>query len=441
MNDHSPRALRPYVPVRPPQGPRVANHRQMLTLSLAPLLVASAAFVVFLLSALLLDARVGIAYFGADADHFSVLEHQLVHHRAARFHPAMIVLGLGWMKSFAPLAAWIAPHVLLKAMFAAVGAAGVYAAISVFSMMLPRGYALLGGILYGSSLGVWYFSAIPESKILTATLSVFYIAAYLRLRQRWTMPGTIGLTAILAIACLNEIVSAFLIAIPLVDLLLRRGLDWKHGRWIAAHVLVALVAWFVLEVFVNGGLVPESNKPEMQSHFAMLLYYIASNDYSLASIHGFISNWFFFNIVAPTPHALWWREHGGYFQPSLAAYFWSPYALGVLALVAVAAAAALLPRYRAPSLGPAGSLLLPLAAYAAIRTTFFLIFNPAEPLLFSPAVTLAHWLILLVPFAASRFPAKRALLTALSVLLVVTNAGFMVGPDGWTGLAARLAGP
>lgn len=74
---------------------------------------------------------------------------------------------------------------------------------------------------------------------------------------------------------------------------------------------------------------------------------------------------------------------------------------------------------------------MPITAYAVVRGVFFFIFNPSEPLLFSPAVTFAHWSLILVPFVASPFPAKRELLAALCVLLLATNAGFMLGPDGW----------
>lgn len=438
MNEYSP----------PPLKPRETSQRTGFTIDEArlgvlapgPLLIAGAAFVVYLLSAVHLDARDAIAYFGADSDHYSVMEQQSFHYRAARFHPATILLGLGWMKLLSPLSPWIAPSLQLKAMFAAVGAVGVLAAISAFSVLVPRAYALLGGALFASSFGVWYFAAIPESKILTATLSTAYIAAYIRLRDHWTPLRAVGLTAILALACLNEIVSGLLVGIPIVDHLMRHGVDWRRGRWLAGHIVVGLIVWLVLEVVVNGGLIPESKKPELQSHWSMFLHYIASNNYGLASLHGFVANWFAFNIAAPTPHALWWTEFGGYFEPSLLAYRWSLVGMAAIILLATVCVVSLLPRYRASDLGAAGGLLLPLAAYALARAGLFFIFNPSEPLLFSPAVTLAHWLIVLVPFAASRFPAKPTLLAVLCVALIAANAGFMVGPDGWAALWARPAG-
>lgn len=422
-------------------GAKVAEKKaEGSALAVDVLSLTAIAFGVYWLTAVVLASRHAAGHFGADANFYAVLADLGIHHRAARFHPVTTTLGYAWMKLFLPLAPWLAPATILKAFFAAVGALGVWAAMSIFTVLLPRGYVLLGGVLYGSSLGVWYFSGIPESKIVTATLSVLYIAAYVRLRQRWSLTSAIALSVMLALACLNEIVSAFLLAVPIVDVLLRQGFDWRRFRWLAAHVPVVLVSWFVLEVFVNGWLIPESKYVEGQSHFNMLLYYIAKNDYGLASLHGFIANWFFFNIVAPTPQALQWAHVGGYFESSLAAYLASPIAVTTLLLIAAIAIAGLLLRRGGAELGPGGQLLLPLAAYALVRAVFFFIFNPSEPLLFSPAVTIAHWLILLVPFAASRFPAKRALLAALCVLLFATNAGFMLGPGGWSGLWTRIAG-
>jgi len=412
------------------------------TLTPGILIVTGAAFAVYWLTGIVLASRQTIAHFGADSTFYAVLADMAVHHRAARFHPVTTTLGLAWMKTFSPLLTpWLAPATILKAMFAAVGALGVWAAMAIYTVLLPRGYALLGGILYASSLGVWYFSGIPESKIVTATLSVLYIALYVRLREDWSVTGASALGAILALACLNEVVSAFLLAIPVVDGLMRHGFDWRRYRWLAAHIPVGLAAWYILEVFVNGWLVPESAYQEGQSHFNMLLYYIAKNDYGLASLHGFIANWFFFNIVAPTPQAPLWPQAGGYFEPTLAAYLASPIALLTLGLIALIAIVGVWPRLRAARLGTGGELLLPLVTYALVRAVFFFIFNPSEPLLFSPAVTIVHWLILLVPFAASRFPAKPALLGALGVLLIATNAAFMLGPEGFAGIAGHFAKP
>jgi hypothetical protein len=439
MND-----LSPYTASPPKNALRVRTTQGSTShgaLSVGPLLLTAVFFGLYWLTAIVLAERHAAGHFGADTAFYAVLADMGVHHRAARFHPVTTTMGVAWMKAFSFLTPWFAPATILKAHFAAVGALGVWAAMAAFSALLPRSYVLLGGILYGSSFGIWYFSGIPESKIVTATLSVLYVAVYVHLRERGSQTGAVTLSVVLALACLNEIVSAFLLAIPIVDALLRHGLEWRRYRWLIAHVPVVFAAWLVLDLVVNGWLIPETADPEGKSHFSMLLFNIMKNDYGLASLHGFIANWFFFSIVAPTPHALHWPQAGGYFAPTLLAYLTSPLAVAALLVIAMVGAANLIPRYRAASLGPGGQLLLPLAAYLVVRGMFFFIFNPPETLLFSPAVTFALWCLLLVPFAASRFPAKKVALGALCVLLLASNAGFMVGPDGWTGVAGRFAGP
>jgi hypothetical protein len=433
MNDDQPIALSRSSPVRVDHTSGVEAHERLHPL--IPVLLAVAAFVVYWRSAVILDGRSSTAMFGADSPHYEYLRQSLVNDRAARFHPLTIVLGLGWMKLFAPLTAWMTPAVPLNGLFAAVGAVGVWASTVTFATLLPRRLALLGGMLYAASLGVWYFAAIEESKIVTATLAVLYIAAYVQMRERWTLGAAIGLAIILAMACLNEIVSAGLVAIPVVDAMARRGFEARREPWIAVHAMVVPAVWFFLEVFVNGRLIPETVHVEGQSHYNMLLYYLAKNDYGLASIYSFVLNWFLFNIAAPTPTAPLWAEFGGYFAPAFTNYFRSLPTIGVVVSLAVLAVASLLPRAR--GLGSAGPLLLALAAYAFVRAAFFFFFNPAEPMLFSPAVTLVHWLILLVPFAASRFPAKELVLALLAICLIATNAGLILGRDVWPLVAWR----
>ncbi len=400
--------------------------------------VVCAAFGLYWLSSFVLEARDAARSFGADTWHYSELAQGNVFGRIAgnyyleritRFHPVTVVLAAAWMKLLAPLTVWIDPHHLLRGLFAAVGAVGVWAAMSAFAATLSRRYVVLFGIIYAISFDIWYFSSIEESKIVTASLSALYIAGYLRLRERWSKLGAATLTAILLLACLNEIVSGLLIVIPAVDTLVRRGWDWREGSWIAVHGLAGPVALVILEGVIQGRL---STLPHAEgtSHFSLLLFYIAKGDHSFASLYSFAANWLFFNIVAPTPNAPLWAnlspEYGGYFEPVLANYLASPVSVGLVVLFGVMIVAAALPRYRSESLGRnTTGILLALTAYALARALFFFIFNPSEPLLFSPAVALAHLLIIGIPFAVSGLPAKPMLLSVLAALLLITNGAFI----------------
>jgi hypothetical protein len=393
--------------------------------------IAMAAFSLYLISAVWLQARHATMHFGADSHLYAPLADGTAFERVVRFHPVTVVLASAWMTATKPLTIWFGAPVLLKAMFAAVGALGVWAALAALSALLPRRQALPWGLVYAASFGIWYFSGIEESKIVTATLCAAYIAVYLRLRERWSTAGCAFLTVILLVACLNEVVSGLLLVIPAVDTFVRRGWDLGALRWIAVHGLAGPVAFLILELAVNGWWVPRGSDAEGASHLGMLLFYVTRNDYSLATLYGFVLNWLLFNIAAPAPDARLWVAgmpyYGSYFEPALSQYVFAvvPAAVGAAFLTIVTAS--IVARERSEGQHADAGLLFALAAYSLLRGAFFLLFNPREVLLFTPAVTLAHVLLLALPFAQSRFPAKAAVATAAAALLLVNNGAFIIG--------------
>lgn len=388
------------------------------------------AFTLYWLSSLLLLAHNAGTYFGADSNVYGWIAYGNIEDRLTRFHPITSAMALTWMGAFKEFTAWIAPAYILQAMFAMVGAAGVWAAMIAFSSVMPRPYVWLWGLIYAVSFGAWYFSSIPESKIVTASLVSIYIALYMQLREQWTFRGAVVLTAILAVACLNEIVSAFLVIIPAVETLLSRDWTWRKGRWIVAHGLVAPIALIILEVIVEGFVIAPVPNAEGGSHLSMLLFYISINDHSAASLYGFLLNWIFFNIAAPAQDALYavplWPNYRAYFDPALGAYLLRPTSLILVVVFSVMMLTGMLFRQRNQTVQNADRIMLALAAYTLARGAFFFIFNPPEALLFSPAVTLAHLLILAIFFMGSSFPAKRAILLVFAVLLFLTNYAFIL---------------
>jgi len=395
--------------------------------------VPLAAFCIYWVSALLLEAGNATIHFGSDAPLYAWLARGEAAGRIARFHPTTVVLELGWLKLVAPLTHWISPSSLLKALFAAIGAAGAWAAMWAFAAVVPRRYVALFGAVYAASLGVWYFSSIEESKIVTATLSTFYISIYLHLRERWTLRGALLLTAVLLAACLNEIVAGFLVVIPAIDVVLRRGSEvrhlWRRFGWIVWHAMTPPVALLFLDRVVNGYLVPASTDPEGASHVSMLMYYIAINKFDGWAVYYFLVNWLFFNIAAPTPELSVvfpnWPANK-YFAPVLANYFASPVTTALVVLFVAMVVASVLPHYRTGRLSAHTSILLGLLGYSLLRGTFFFVVYPYECLLFSSGATLAHMLLVFLPFATSDVPAKGGLLAAFALLLFVTNGVFIL---------------
>jgi hypothetical protein len=393
-------------------------------------IIAGAAFALYLISAIGLQARHATMHFGADSHLFAPLAEGMAYERVARFHPVTVLLASAWMAALRPLTVWVSAPALLKAMFATVGALGVWAALAALAALVPRRQALAWGAIYAASLGIWYFSSIEESKIVTATLCTAYIAAYVRMRERWSQRGCVLLTAILLLACLNEIVSGVLLVIPAVDTFARRGWDLRALRWVAIHALAFPVALLTLEVVVNGWWLPRTSDAESASHLSMLLFYLARNEYSFADLYAFVLNWLFFNIAVPAPDARLWVAgmpyHGSYFEPALSQYVFALLPAGTAAVFLTIVGASVLSRERTQQWQADRGLLFALAVYSLLRGAFFLLFNPREVLLFTPAVTPAHVLLLALPFAHSRFPAKAITAAAAAALLLVNNGAFII---------------
>jgi hypothetical protein len=405
------------------------EHQAAVFFPVHPVLLAVilvSVFSLYLFSAQWLGAQYANTYFGADGWHYSQIAEGKFYERSLRFHPVTVLAAFGWMKIFQPLTAWLDPFLILRAMFALVGTLGVWAAISAFATMFGSRYAALLGIVYASTLGIWYFSSIEETKIVSATLAAIYVAIYLRLRKDWTSHRAIALTAVLLVACLNEIVAGLLVFIPALDALIRRGLNWRDLRWLSLHAAAGVLALVLLEILTR--LRPDDASAESTSHLGLLLWYITQNEYSFQKFYEFVLRWFLFNLAAPIANlenADPDKGFGGDFVPSIASYFASPAGI-FLFIVAVAIAVISIwkrPRASAPRADIA--IVVALAVYILLRTTFFFVSLPGEHMLFAPSITLALLLIVGRPLMASAFSGTGYLLSALAIALLWANGTFI----------------
>lgn len=390
------------------------------------------AFALYWSSSFALDTplRDGRMQFGADTLDFAPLARGEISNRNLRLHPLTITLSLAWLKVLSPLTPWLEPEHLHRALYALIGALGVWAALSAFAALVERKYVSLLGIIYASSLGIWYFASIEESKILTATLASLYIAVYFHLRAAPTRRGMLWLSLVLLAACLNEIVAAFLVVIPATDFVLRHGFELRKSRWIVLHALIPPATLLLLEFFVSGVIATPTNNPENASHVSMFFYYLV-REHSLAAAYIYVINWFFFSIAAPAPEADYlfskWPLHPYYFEPALLNYFRFLPQAAIAVTFLVMAAGALRALWKRALTRDLSIGLLALLAYALLRCLFFYFIHPLEGLLFASPVVLAHLLLLAVPFCASDLPAKRWILAAFALLLILGNGLFITG--------------
>jgi hypothetical protein len=249
------------------------------------------------------------------------------------------------------------------------------------------------------------------------------------MRENVSRARVAALSVILLLACLNEIVAAFLIIIPVLDAIVRQGWEFHRNWWIAGHALVPPLALTFLEWVVNGHLVAPGTDPEGASHLSMLVYYMSENEHGLAELYAFVLNWFFFNGAAPTPdpsHYVASLRSAGYFEPALTNYLSSPISCALIALLGLMLATGLLPRSDRENVAATAGVLWGLLGYTVLRGAFFFVFDPGEALLYASPVTLAHLLIIALLFTGSNFPRKGAVVVVVAALLVATNARFFI---------------
>jgi hypothetical protein len=389
------------------------------------LLTAAGALALYAATAGILASRHAGLLFGADAHLYVPIATGEVFDRVFRFHPLTVASAELWMLLHKPFIAWIDARTWLQFLFAAAGAAGVWIATGAFARLVPWRLALAGGVIYALTFSVWFFSSIEESKLVSGTLATLYIAIWLRLREEWTARRAWLLTLVLFAACLNEIVACFLVVIPAVDELLRRGLNLRALRWLVAHGMVFLLALLILETAIPERLLPGTDA-EGKSHFSMLLYYLARNDYSPGVLYSFVLNWLLFSVAAPEP-LHYCPQCVSYFAPAFASYFFNPWRAAFLVPLCGLLLAMLVPKLRGKLPADTRAVLIALIVYSLLRATFFFVFNPSEAMLYTPSVMLAHLMLFVVIFAAAQIPAKGVLLAVLALLLFIANGLFMLG--------------
>ena len=111
-------------------------------------LIPSVAFALYWFSALIIVATDRQHLFGSDAVLYVWLSDAQTFERIGsfynidritRFHPTTTAMAWVWMKVFSPLISWMSPQQLLRTMFAAVGAVGVWAAMTAFAAFVLAG--------------------------------------------------------------------------------------------------------------------------------------------------------------------------------------------------------------------------------------------------------------------------------------------------------------
>ncbi|HKJ61689.1 MAG TPA: hypothetical protein VKA94_06795 [Hyphomicrobiales bacterium] len=369
--------------------------------------------------------------FGADTHLYLTLATGTVNDQIQLFHPLTVYLTKAWMAVFSPIRDVIGVDNLSGAMYALIGAGGVAAAYSAFRRLLPSSYVITCTIAYAFAFSGWYFSSIHETKIIDGSIASIYIAIYLYIREKWSPTGALALTAVLIIGCFNAIVTAFLVAIPAIDTFLRENYRIRKLGWVALHAMPVPLIFIALELLIDRSIAAGANEAEANGHFDLLLTFAALGDHGIASWLGFALNWMLFSLAAPASNADYsyaiWEDYHGYFEPSVLNYFGNGATGLFLVMLCIMLATVVIYRRSDAKTASLQPLLIGLAAYSLIRSILFFVFIPAEALLYTPPVILAHLLILFCFFIYSDAPYKKPVLYTFVAALFISNMRFLFG--------------
>jgi hypothetical protein len=369
--------------------------------------------------------------FGADANLYFQLAEGTVNDQIKLFHPLTHYLTQAWMAVLSPLREAIGVDSLSAALFALVGASGVAAAYAAFRRILPASYVFACTIAYAFALSWWFFSSIHETKIIDGAIVSIYIAVYLHLREKWSLAGALCLTAILIVGCFNAIVTAFLVAIPAIDIFIRENYRLRSLKWVVLHALPVPLIFGAMELLISRSVAAGADEAEGSSHFDLLLTFAALGDHGFMSWLGFMLNWLLFSLAAPSDNAEYsyaiWEDYAGYFEPNVLNYFDNGATGLFLILFCVMLVAAVICRRDDVKITSLRPLLIGLAAYSLIRSVLFFVFIPSEAMLYTSPVILAHLLILFCFFIYSGAPYKRPILYTFVAALFISNMRFLFG--------------
>jgi len=126
--------------------------------------------------------------------------------------------------------------IVAKFPYAFCGAINIVIVHSIFSNFFNRYKSVLFTVCYGFSLSVWYFSSVPESYGISATLYSLYFWYFIKHCSDLRFTKVLILLVILTFAIWNDISSVFLLFLPLMYFNKEIITDKKIRNYFLLHV-------------------------------------------------------------------------------------------------------------------------------------------------------------------------------------------------------------
>jgi len=304
----------------------------------------------------------------------------------------------------------------MKFLFSFFGAINIVIVYSICTMFFNRYRSVLYTACYGFSLSVWYFSSVPESYVISATLYSLYIWYFIKHSSDLRLTQVLISLGILTLALLNDISSVFLLLLPLTYYNKKIITDKKIRRFFLLHVFFFLASWFVIK---------------FQQWPLVEFYSNMRNDFSVKSfmINDFMEpllNVTFFSIGAPShevsyaPRML--PHYPGYFVPSL----WGYMNHIVTAIFFVFYSGFIMIALSRIHLIKHNKFIIPFIIFIIARYVSIIFVNPGEAFLFTILSTLPLLLVLFFLFDMTNFKYKGIFEFILTFSIAASNLRFFI---------------
>ncbi len=308
---------------------------------------------------------------------------------------------------------------ILKLFFAFIGSLNIVIVYKLFSKIgKQRIINILMVMAYGFSFSVWYFASVPESYIVSTLLYSCYLLLFISYKDKLDWQKTGILSALLIVCSLNEIISLFLLVIPLVYYGQKLFLNKDLRNKMLVHILsVTLISFFVINAVIYG--LEECSIFEYYIKFSQEYNKIKYSFYELKEP---LLNMFFFNIGIPAKSVFYatkkFPDYIGFFIPSLVEYFKHIFSALFLILWI-----GLLGRIK---IVRNNSLMLSLLVLIILKFIFIASFNPGEAILYSSDSNLPLFCVILLSQQSSQKKYFSYYIFVFLLFIVLNNVRFFI---------------
>jgi hypothetical protein len=310
--------------------------------------------------------------------------------------------------------------IVIKFFFAILGIINLLIAWEIFHLYNKENSLILT-LIYGFSANIWFFSASPESYIISVMFATLYLFLFLKFQNSWSFKTIFLLTVTLILGIMNDITLIILLSIPLVFYFKEFIKNTKLRFLFIIHGLSAfLVIHFVLNFLTK--------RVHEQSIYEYYLRYkqiwgLDNTSRGLHELHELLLNMLFFGFGFPSGKASYPSKISpGYDQtllPSLAQYFEHAFPAIFLILYII-----LITSFLYGFLSYRNKMVWALLSFIALKMGIIFWVHPWSSFMHFVVVTLPWLIVLSYYLQKSHFKYKTTFLIVFFISIFLNNVRF-----------------